>query len=424
MARRAQSGAAAAIVASRKGEAPRVDMRPVAELVPYARNARTHSDEQVAQIAASIREFGWTNPVLVDGASGIIAGHGRVMAARKLGLDEVPCIELAHLTDAQRRAYILADNKLALNAGWDASLLAIEFGDLQALDFDLGLTGFGEEEIAALLADATEGLTDEEDTPEPPAMPTTRAGDLWVLGRHRLLCGDSTLDAERVLPERVGCLLFDPPWDADVAQQPPPWSGDATLAFSDGGRIGDVVNLFGAPTWLFAWDCVSSWYTPGRPLKRMKLCAWYGDLAAYDPEGAHYGEPGAARTVTNTRGSYDYEPNPNGKHLSDVFAAPITREHSEGHQHGKPVAWLRMLIANCARGDVFDPFAGGGSALMACEQLRRDWRGVEIDPGACDSIVMRWQAFTGKQATLDGDGRTFDDVKAGRLAEAPTDGAA
>lgn len=145
---------------SKKSEVPGVEMRAVASLVPYARNARTHSDEQVARIAASIREFGWTNPVLVDGANGIIAGHGRVLAARKLGQAEVPCIELAHLTEAQKRAYILADNRLALDAGWDEELLALEFGELKALDFDLSLTGFGDDEIAKTLGEATNELLD------------------------------------------------------------------------------------------------------------------------------------------------------------------------------------------------------------------------------------------------------------------------
>ena len=158
----------------------------------YARNARTHSEEQVAQIAASIREFGFTNPVLTDGNNGIIAGHGRVLAARKLGLAEVPVIELAHLTPAQRRAYVLADNKLALNAGWDEDLLRLELAELQDLGFDLGLTGFDEDEIAGFLADPTTGLTDPDDIPPLPETPVTRPGDVWLLGRHRLACGDCT----------------------------------------------------------------------------------------------------------------------------------------------------------------------------------------------------------------------------------------
>jgi ParB-like chromosome segregation protein Spo0J len=156
--------------------------RPLGELIPYARNPRTHSDAQVAQIAASIREFGWTNPVLVDGASGIIAGHGRVLAARKLGLDRVPVIELARMSEAQKRAYVLADNQLALNAGWDEALLRLELTDLSELGFDLGLVGFGEGELERLLAgDSRTGLTEDDDAPALPEQAVTQPGDLWLM---------------------------------------------------------------------------------------------------------------------------------------------------------------------------------------------------------------------------------------------------
>lgn len=171
---------------------PAYKAAPVSSLIPYARNARTHSDAQVAQIAASIREFGFTNPILVDGENGVIAGHGRLLAARKLGMTEVPTLELAHLTPAQKRAYVLADNRLALSAGWDAELLRLELGDLQAEGFDLELTGFDPIEIAGFLTDLSAGLADPDDVPELPETPVTRLGDVWVLGRHRLVCGDST----------------------------------------------------------------------------------------------------------------------------------------------------------------------------------------------------------------------------------------
>src|ERR671919_3227060 len=165
--------------------------RRLGELIPYARNPRTHSDEQVAQLAASIREFGWTVPILIDGASGIIAGHGRVLAARKLGLERAPVIELAHMSDAQRRAYVIADNRLALDAGWDEELLRLELADLSQLGFDLGLIGFGEGELERLLAgDGRTGLTEDDDAPALPEQAITRSGDLWTLGEHRLLCGD------------------------------------------------------------------------------------------------------------------------------------------------------------------------------------------------------------------------------------------
>ena len=197
--------------------------RPLGELIPYARNPRTHSDAQVAQIAASIREFGWTNPVLVDGESGIIAGHGRVLAARKLGLEQVPVIELAHMSEAQKRAYVLADNQLALNAGWDDELLRLELADLSELGFDLGLIGFGEGELERLLAGSKEGLTEDDDAPALPEQAVTQPGDLWVLGEHRLLCGDATVmaDVERVLDGSLADMTWtDPPYNVDYGNSP------------------------------------------------------------------------------------------------------------------------------------------------------------------------------------------------------------
>jgi ParB-like nuclease domain len=188
---------------------------PVASLTPYARNARTHSDAQVGQIAASIREFGFTNPVLVDGERGVIAGHGRLLAARQLGMSEVPTIELSHLTPAQKRAYMLADNKLALNAGWDADMLRVELGDLQSEGFDLGLTGFDAAEVALFTIDHTGGLTDPDSVPEVPATPISRTGDVWLLGRHRLVCGDSTdpeVAALALYGVRPHLMVTDPPY--------------------------------------------------------------------------------------------------------------------------------------------------------------------------------------------------------------------
>lgn len=191
---------------------------PLERLIPYASNSRTHSEEQVAQIAASIREFSFTNPVLIDADDGIIAGHGRVLAARKLGMSEVPCIRLSHLTDAQRRAYVIADNKLALNAGWDEALLRVEIESLKDADFDLGLTGFSEDELAALLAEpeiieAPKGKPDE--VPEPPANPVSVSGDIWNLGKHRVMCGDSTMhDSVAKLMNGATAQLIhaDPPY--------------------------------------------------------------------------------------------------------------------------------------------------------------------------------------------------------------------
>lgn len=172
----------------------KVVYRKVSELIPYARNARTHSDEQIERIANSIKEFGWTNPILIDGENGIIAGHGRILAARKLGIEKVPTIELSGLTEAQKRAYIIADNRLALDAGWDEDILKLEFAELEKEGFELSKTGFSDEEIREMMADLdreVDGVEDVE-TPEPPKNPKTKRGEIWILGTHRLMCGDST----------------------------------------------------------------------------------------------------------------------------------------------------------------------------------------------------------------------------------------
>lgn len=193
--------------------ADKVERRKVSDLTPYARNSRTHSDEQVAQIAASIKEWGWTVPVLIEPDGGIIAGHGRVMAAQRLGITEVPCMVADGWSEAQKRAYIIADNKLALNAGWDDEMLRTEFAELGEMGFDIGLTGFGEMELASLLAEKTEGLTDPDAVPDAPEIPVTVEGDVWVLGRHRIMCGDSTsIDAvDKLMDGQRGDLCFTSP---------------------------------------------------------------------------------------------------------------------------------------------------------------------------------------------------------------------
>jgi ParB-like chromosome segregation protein Spo0J len=392
---------------SGSGSVGKLEQVPTSDLIPYARNARTHSDAQVAQIAGSIQEFGFCNPVLIDKANGIIAGHGRVRAADLLKLQTVPCIRLDHLTDAQKRAYILADNRIALSSGWDEAMLANELQDLHADEIDLGLTGFDAGELEKslgldTLGDEQNGEVVEDEIPEPPVDPITKPGDLWLLGQHRLLCGDSTKaeDVARLVDgNSAECLFYDPPWDIDV---PAASAFSSVLCFGDGGCIGKMMQLFGTPAWVFAWDCVTSWYTKSRPLRRMKMCAWFGTLQSYNFDGAHYGEPAEQKTVTNTRGTYEYVPDSRGKHLSDVFVCPITKLHADGiHSHAKPLDWVRMLIGNCSHSDIYDPFCGSGTTLIAAEQLGRKCYGMEISPQYCDVIVKRWETLTGKTATLE-----------------------
>jgi hypothetical protein len=217
---------------------------PTNDLIPYARNSRTHSEDQVTKIASSIKEFGFLNPIIIDGENGIVAGHGRVMAAKKLGLTELPCIEASHLTEAQKRAYVIADNRLALDAGWDNDLLKIELQDLNSEGFDLSLTGFDLSEISAFLEEPTEGLTDEDAVPEAPEVPVTVEGDVWLLGRHRLMCGDSTsIDAvERLMDGRAVDLIFtDPPYNVAFNGR----SGKHDVIKNDDLSASDFTNFIG-----------------------------------------------------------------------------------------------------------------------------------------------------------------------------------
>ena len=376
---------------------------PVANLIPYARNAKKHDDAQIAKIAGSIKEFGFTNPVLTDGENGILAGHGRVLAAAKLGIKSVPCIELSHLTPTQRRAYILADNRLAeIGGGWDMEMLKVELDELAAEDVDLEALGFGGDfDLGIDPADTGSEIDAEPQTDKAEELREkwgVETGQLWQLGDHRILCGDSTKaeDVERVMGgEKCETIFYDPEWNADF---PAPPAFNSILAFGDGSTIGKMFSLFGSPTWLFAWDCVTSWFTPNRPLRRMKLCAWYGDIDSFNIDGSHYGEPSESKTVTNSRGSYEFKSDPRGKHLSDVFQQPITKLHSKSeHSHSKPIDWVRMLIADCTSGDVYDPFSGSGTTIIACEQLGRKCRAIEISPAYVAVAIQRWADATGNE---------------------------
>jgi len=355
-------------------------------------NVRRHPERNLATIKASLSRFGQQKPIVVDGDGIVRAGNGTLAAAKALGWKEIAVVR-STLAGSEATAYAIADNRTAELAEWDEDALAETLSALQCEDEALlDAAGFDSAELSKMI----DGMADvtEDEVPEPPAEPITKQGDLWILGDHRLLCGDST--NANGFGDCCQTLLFDPPWDAGISMV----ARDSTLAFCDGQRIADIVTMFGAPTWAFSWDCVSSWYTTSRPLRRMKMCLWYGDLDRYDQDGSHYGEPGESRTVTNTRGSYEYTPDPRGKHLSDLFVAPITKLHSESeHSHSKPVAWVRMLIGNCTFGDIYDPFAGSGTSLIAAEQLGRKCYGMEISPAYCDVIVKRWENLTGKKAT-------------------------
>jgi DNA modification methylase len=399
--------------------------RPLGELIPYARNPRTHSDAQVAQIAASIREFGWTNPVLVDGANGVIAGHGRVLAARKLGLERVPVIELAHMTEAQRRAYVLADNQLALNAAWDEALLRLELADLSEVGFDLGLIGFGEGELERLLAgDSKTGLTEDDDAPALPEQAVTRPGDLWVLGEHRLLCGDATVlaDVERVLEGGLADMTFcDPPYNVDYANSPkdklrgkhrPILNDDLGTGFE--AFLHDACANILAVTKGACYICMSS--SELHTLQRAFTAAG-GKWSTFIIWAKH--------TFTLGRSDYQRQHEPilygwpaghdrywcGARDQGDVwfFDKPA---RNDLHPTMKPVALVERAIRNSSksRDIVLDPFGGSGSTLIACEKAGRQARLIELDPKYVDVIVRRFRNYSGEAVVLEADGRTFEEV--------------
>jgi DNA modification methylase len=404
--------------------------RPLGELIRYARNPRTHSDAQVAQIAASIREFGWTVPLLVDGENGIIAGHGRVMAARKLGLERVPVIELGHMSEAQRRAYVLADNQLALNAGWDDELLRLELADLSELGFDLGLIGFGAGELERLLAGGKEGLTEDDEAPPLPEQAVTQPGDLWMLGEHRLLCGDATVpaDVELVLGGSLADMTFtDPPYNVDYANSPKDkLRGKHRPILND-----DLGSGFGA----FLHDACANILSVTKGA--VYICMGSSELHTLQRAFAAAGGKWstfviwAKHTFTLGRADYQrqYEPILYGwpaghdrywcgaRDQGDVWFIDKPARN-DLHPTMKPVALVERAIRNSSksRDIVMDPFGGSGSTLIACEKAGRRARLVELDPKYCDVIVQRWQDWVGGTATLEGDGRSFGEIGEGREA--------
>jgi len=406
-----------------------VGMRSVDSLIPYARNARTHSDAQVAQIAASIREFGWTNPILVDGESGIIAGHGRLLAARKLNMTEVPCIELSSLSEIQKRAYILADNKLAMNAGWDGEMLRLELGELAAMGFDTLLTGFSDEELLGLNDGGIQpGLTDEDEVSEPPVDPVTRLGDVWLMGKHRIVCGDSTdpLVVEKALNGVVPHLMVtDPPYGVEYDAD---WRNKAFRADGSpiGGRaVGKVMNDNNAD-WREAWalfpgDVAYVWHAPGAlsAVVCESLQASGFDIRAqiiwaksnFVISRGHYHrghEPCwyAVRKKAGATGHWNGD-----RTQSTLWKIDNPVKSETGHSTQKPVECMRRPIENNSSVGqaVYEPFSGYGTTIIAAETTGRCCHAIELNPAYVDMAVKRWQDFTGKPATLESDGRTFDE---------------
>ncbi|WP_374377032.1 site-specific DNA-methyltransferase [Tabrizicola sp.] len=418
-----------------------VEYRPLDSLVPYARNARTHSEAQVAEIAGSIREFGFTNPVLIAEDGTLIAGHGRVLAARLLGMDTVPTITLTGLSDNQRRALVLADNRIALNAGWDESLLALELGDLKEAGFDLGIMGFEDGELDRLLAGTEgeeEGSTPPVVIPEPPRNPVSRTGDLWILGDHRLLCGDATShdDVRRLMNgERAILFATDPPYlvDYDGSNHPTrnkDWSASYGTTWDDSSQGAELYDGFIAAAVAEAITEDAAWYCWHASRRQAMLEACWEKAGAFVHQQIIWVKDRGV--LTRSHYLWKHEPcfmgwrRPNRppkvaeETLPSTWALPsFAKEERPDHPTPKPLdAFGIPMRQHVVRGGLcYEPFLGSGSQIMAGEANGRRVFAMEISPAYVDVALERWQAETGTDAILDGDGRTFAEVTVERLGD-------
>jgi DNA modification methylase len=423
------------------------------KLIPYARNSRTHSDAQVAQIAASIKEFGFTNPVLVDGDGGIIAGHGRVMAAKSMKLDSVPCIRLDHLTEAQKKAYVIADNKLALNAGWNDQMLGLELADLQGLGFDLELTGFSKDELASLMApEPTDGHTDEDEVPSIPEQPKSQRGDVWLLGEHRLMCGDSTQadDLAKLMDgDKADLVWTDPPYNVAVDGKAGKIMNDdmsksefrkflqsVYARYFENMREGAVIYVAHGESERAAFsDClveaglklseVLIWVKQSGTLSRQDF-NWKHEPILYgwkEGKGHHFCGDFTLTTVIDDDLDIDKMKKDELvamlKQIKEQMPTTIVRHDrptkSDLHPTMKPVSLVQRMVEWSSMDGwiVLDLFGGSGSTLIACQKANRKARLMELDPKFVDVIVKRWQDFTGKIATHAETGKPFAEVKNG-----------
>ena len=402
-----------------------LELVKISELVPYERNARTHSDHQVEQIAASMKEFGFTNPILIDDDLGVIAGHGRMMAAQSVGLVEVPVVRLSHLTPTQRRAYVLADNQLALNAGWDTDLLPLELGELFDAGFNVDLLGFDEKQVASMLA--TEGETDPDDVPEVQPSVVTREGDVWVMGKHRVICGDSTSAdvVDRLLDGREpGIMVTDPPYGVEYD---PSWRDEFSLAPISAGAVEnddrddwkDAWSLFSGGV-SYVWHAgvhghvVSESLSASRFTVRTQII-WAKQAFVFGRGHYHWqhepcfyavraGSPGGWSGDRKQTTVWEID-------NANIMKGGFTDDTNTEHSTQKPVECMERPIRNHEFLEVYDPFLGSGTTIIAAEKLGRACYGCELSPKYVDVIVRRWEAFTGSNATLERDGRTFKEVE-------------
>lgn len=423
-------------------------MRGLDELRAYDRNSRTHTPEQVKQIVESIRQWGWTAPVLIDEDGQIIAGHGRVQAARQLGIDRVPCMLAAGWSEAQKRAYVIADNKISENAGWDEALLAEELRAIADAGFDVTLVGLDEKDLAELLHASVTGLTDPDDAPPCPQVPVSVPGDLWLLGKHRLLCGSSIVkgDVERVLGGvRPHLMVTDPPYGVEYD---PTWRKQ----FGGEGVAPGKVRNDDRADWREAWELFPGevayvwhgalhnvtvaeslmaagfqvraqivWVKTRAPISRghyhwQHEPAFYAErTAANDADDGFSIDHDTLAYIVRTGRTASWR---GGRKQTTVWFIEHLKNDT-GHGTQKPVECMRRpIVNNSSPGQaVYEPFCGSGTTIIAGEMENRPVYAIELDPAYVDVIVQRWQAFTGAEAVLDGDGRTFSAIAEERRKE-------
>lgn len=414
---------------------PEYKRLPAEKLIPYARNSRTHSQEQVAQIAASIKEFGFTNPILIDEENGIIAGHGRLLAAQKLGIEEVPVIVMHGLTDAQKKAYVIADNKLALNAGWDDEMLRVEFMELREMGFDLELTGFSLDEIAGLqVQELEEGLTDEDAVPDAPETPVTVLGDVWQLGDHRVMCGSST-DAHSVemllSGQMPNTMITDPPYGVEYDSG---WRADrtgmkktareetATLKNDNNADWYDAYALFPGNV-AYVWHASAFTDVVMDGLRRAGFeiksqIIWNKNVHALSRSDYQWKHEPCWYAIKKGA-NHNWKGDRTQKTIWDV--QNVIFEKGAGgktsHPTQKPVElYMRSINNHTNPGEyVYEPFGGSGSAVISCEKTGRRSLTMELDEKFVDVIINRWQDFTGRLAVHAATGKTFEEMRGERL---------
>ena len=405
--------------------------KKVSELIPYINNSRTHSEEQITQIVSSIKEFGFTNPILIDKDNSIIAGHGRLQAVKRLGLEEVPCILISGLTKTQIKALIIADNQLALNAGWDLEKLSVEIEGLEEDKFDLSLLGFEDDFIKDLLAEENKGLTDEDAVPEVKENPKTKLGDVFILGNHRLMCGDATIqnDVEKLMNKSLADMVFtDPPYNVAV-------KGKFTGSIKNDNLTDDEFNnllsksannllKYNKGSFYICYEIKNhtQFETAYSILNKIdEIIIWNKDSASFYSKDK-YNRKYEAILFIKGNGQLDCNKETNVWDYAKSSSFNSRDENNKrfnetgnflvAHPTSKPVKLIERALNNSSKKQdiILDLFGGSGSTLIACEKLGRKANIMELDPKYCDVIIQRWQQFTGKEAIHEQSGKTYNSI--------------